>query len=157
MFDSVSAERVHRGTLSNYQCVTDVCKNCSERSGCSLSWLVVYCKLLISHTAPANALFNIHLGKFDDSHISIWLSAAYAPPPPPTPCSNSPAVAACSLCAAGGLRGRTQSSASRHPLPPGPGGGEGQIKACLAPSSSSCTHLKSTSQQGCVVPSLRLP
>jgi len=55
------------------------------RSGCSLSWLAVYCQQLISHTAPANALFNIHLGKFDDSHISIWLSAAYVP----TPCSTA--------------------------------------------------------------------
>lgn len=52
------------------------------RSGCSLSWLAVDCQPLISHTAPANALFNIHLGKFNDSHISIWLSAAHPPPLP---------------------------------------------------------------------------
>lgn len=122
------------------------------RSGCSLSWLAVYCQLLISHTEPANALFNIHLGKFDDSHISIWLSAARAP----TPSSAGPAAPACSL--------RRRGSAGTYPelsisqlQPPGPGAGEGQIKACVAPSFFPRAHLKSASQRGCVVPSLRLP
>ncbi|KAK5878137.1 hypothetical protein CesoFtcFv8_025574 [Champsocephalus esox] len=99
------------------------------RSGCSLSWLAVYCQQLISHTAPANALFNIHLGKFDDSHISMWLSAAYVP----NPLLHSPQFQPV-LSAARGPLGRTQSSASHTNQPPGPGAGEGQIKACLAPS-----------------------
>ena len=121
------------------------------RSGCSLSWLAVYCQLLISHTAPANALFNIHLGKFDDSHISIWLSAAQAPTP--SSVALSPSLFRC-----------RRGSAGTHPelsisqfQPPSPGAGEGQIKASMAPSHFPCAHLKSASQQGCVVPSLRLP
>ncbi len=91
------------------------------RSGCSLSWLAVYCQLLISHTAPTNALFNIHLGKFDDSHISIWLSAAHAP----TPCSTARGPSLFSLppgvCS-------TQSSASRSPSLQALGLGRGKSK-----------------------------
>eukprot|EP00064_Thunnus_orientalis_P007151 superscaffoldBa00000780_g7170 len=101
------------------------------RSGWSLSWLAVYCQLLISHTAPANALFNIHLGKFYDSHISICLSAAHTP----TPQLHSPQSQPV-LSAAGGLLGRTQSSASRSPSLQAPGLGRGKSKpAWLLPSS----------------------
>lgn len=125
------------------------------RSGCSLSWLAVDCQPLISHTAPANALFNIHLGKFNDSHISIWLSAAH-PPPSPSPPAPQPTVPACSL--------RRQGSAGTHPelsisqsQPPGLGAGEGQIKACFGALHLPYAHLKSASQRGRVMPSLRLP
>lgn len=118
------------------------------RSGCSLSWLAVYCQLLISQTAPTNALFNIHLGKFEDSHISIWLSAAHAP----TPCSTAHLV----HCAAGGLLGHTQSSASHSPSLQAPGLG-GANQSLLGSLLLSCAHLKSASQQGYVVPSCRLP
>lgn len=97
------------------------------RSGCSLSCLAVYCQLLISQTAPTNALFNIHLGKFNNSHISIWLSAAHTP----TPCSTAQLV----LCAAGGLLGLTQSSASHSPSLQAPGLRRGKSKlAWLLPS-----------------------
>lgn len=77
------------------------------RSGCSLSWFAFDCQLLISHTASANALFNILRGKFDDSHDSIWLSAAHAP----TPCLQSQPV----LSTTRGMLGCTQSSAAHSP------------------------------------------
>lgn len=101
------------------------------RSGCSLSWLAVYCQLLISLTAWANALFDIHLGKFNDSHISIWLSAAHAA----APGSRVP-QSQLTLSAAGGLLGRTQSSASHSPRLQAPGLGRGKSKPVrLLPSS----------------------
>ena len=121
------------------------------RSGWSLSWLAVYCQLLISHTAPANALFNIHLGKFYDSHISICLSAAHTPTPsftarspslfspPPGVCWDAP---------------RAQHLAVPASRPRGWGGANQSLLGFfLLP----CAHLKSASQQGCVVPSPRLP
>ena len=83
------------------------------RSGCSLSWLAVYCQRLISHTAPANALFNIHPGKFDESHVSIWLSAnAPNPPFPSSSSSAAPVRSPSPLTAAGGLLGRSASCTS---------------------------------------------
>lgn len=98
------------------------------RSGCSLFWLAADCQILISQTAPTTALFNIHLGKFDDSHISIWLSAAHGP----TPSFTTQLV----LSAAGGLLGRTQSSASHSPSLQAPELGRGKSKpAWLLPSS----------------------
>ena len=118
------------------------------RSGCSLSWLAVYCQLLISHTAPAYAPFNIHRGKFDDSHISIWLSAARAP----TPSSLARGPSLLSLCRRGSAGTHPELGISR-PQPPGPRAWEGQIKACKAPSLFPRAHLKSASQRGCVVPS----
>ncbi len=121
------------------------------RSGCSLSWLAVYCQLLISHTAPTNALFNIHLGKFDDSHISIWLSAAHAP----TPCSTARGPSLFSLppgvCWDAPRAQHLAVPASR------PWGWGGANQSLLGAFHLPCAHLKSASQQGCVVPSLRLP
>lgn len=95
--------------------------NCRERSGCSLSWLAVYCRRLISHTASANALFNIHLGKFDDSHISIWLSAAYAP----APCSTTRGPSLLSL-PPGVFWDAPRASASHSPSLQAPGLGRGK-------------------------------
>ncbi|KAK5849896.1 hypothetical protein PBY51_014194 [Eleginops maclovinus] len=61
-------------------------------------------------------------------HLNLALGS-----PRPNPLLHSPQSQP-TLSAARGPLGRTQSSASHTNQPPGPGAGEGQIKACLAPS-----------------------
>lgn len=67
-----------------------------------------------------NALFSIHRGKFNDSHVSIWMLAAHTP----TLCLQSQPV----LSATRSMLGCTQCSAARSPSLQAPGLGRGKSK-----------------------------
>lgn len=128
------------------------------RSGCSLSWLAVYCQPLISpHSARKCPLQYSSRQIRRLPHLNLALgSSGPQPPNPPTlsgphgPSLFSPPPGVC-------WDAPLELGISRL-QPPGPRAGEGQIKALrgsvlLSPRA----HLKSASQRGCVVPSLRLP
>lgn len=102
---------------------------------------------LISTCGPSCPLFNIYHSKFDNSHISIWqLTNAELGPVVPSPFFSTPP----GVCWKAPIDQQLRASASRAP-----GLGRGKSKpAWRLP--SSLAHLKSASQQGCVVPSLHL-
>lgn len=136
---------VHYLTISR---VTDVWTDCSERRG----QVRMFPLLVSSLLSAADALFNIHLGKIRRlPRLNLALGGPGPQPPAP----------ACSL--------RRRGSAGTHPglsisqpqqlqQLQAPGAGEGANQSLrgsvlLSPRA----HLKSASQRGRVVPSLRLP
>lgn len=101
------------------------------RSGCSLSWLAVYWRRLISHAALANALLNIHLGKFRRiPRLNLALRSPRPNPPARRPRGPSPLSLPPGVC--------WDAPRAKHlPIPASRprGAGEGQIKGCMPPSS----------------------
>lgn len=144
---------------STHQPVTDVWTNCRERHGqVRMLPLLVSSRLSAAdfpHSARKRPLQYSSRQIQRLPHLNLALGSP-SPPPSPSPPAPQPTVPACSL--------RRQGSAGTHPelsisqsQPPGLGAGEGQIKACFGALHLPYAHLKSASQRGRVVPSLRLP
>lgn len=132
IFDSVSADWIRSGTLFNHQRVTDVLTNCRERHGQVRMLPLLVSVLLWAADFPHSAR-KCPLQYSSRQNLTTPTSQFGSQQPTPQPPVPQPAVPACSLC--------RQGSSGTHPelnilpsQPPGPGAGEGQIKACWAPS-----------------------
>lgn len=112
----------------------------SGEPGCSSSWFTVYRQLLVSHT---DALFNIHPGKFERlPRLNLHKASKLVPALslPLGVCWDAPRTPHLAVPASRpwGRGGANQSLPGSFPFFP-------------------CAPLKSGSQQGCVMPSPRLP
>lgn len=155
MFDSVSAVGI-RGALFNHQHVTDVWTNCGERHR-QVRMLPLLVSSWLSDTDFPNCAHNCPLQYSSRQirrlpHLNLALGS-----PRPNPQLHDPA---CSLCRRGSAGTHPELSISQS-QPPGPGAGEGQIKACLAPSffpalTSNQPHSRDMSCQAPASPQLPL-